>query len=439
MTAKEVKHRRGTSTQVAAMPPAEAEILYNITKKRLHIGDGAANGGMAVPNVSDILTQSLTIGTSGGTGNAFTLTIEASLADYSGRPRVVMLANRANTGAATLALNGLSALPIKKKAAGALVALDAGDIINGAAYDLQNNVTYFEVMNFLDDVPAVTAISQGNINTSTGTVTVSVSGYADYPSPVIGSIVLLPGGQYGFAPEIGYCSVGGTGVGSHGFQLWNTSTTYGQYMRAYANNIASGTKSVGGIFQQRYINASPPYVLGMREDSPLAHGFIYLLLNAAGDVVSSYIADTPPWMYNGPTRVTPDRICRLTGRKFRRVPVVDLSPLDILNGSAPEFVEELITQDMKNRDMDLIPHPFGDVPADHRVVLIDPTHDKIADLMAYQNAGGGTELAEALRKKQILAADDAMLFRDAPRGVHIGKLRFKNTKRRSPPPSAAPL
>ena len=43
--AKQVKHRRGTTAQVAAMTPAEGEIVIDTTKDTACVGDGATAGG----------------------------------------------------------------------------------------------------------------------------------------------------------------------------------------------------------------------------------------------------------------------------------------------------------------------------------------------------------------------------------------------------------
>ena len=44
--AKQVKHRRGTTAQVAAMTPAEGEIVIDTTKDTACVGDGATAGGI---------------------------------------------------------------------------------------------------------------------------------------------------------------------------------------------------------------------------------------------------------------------------------------------------------------------------------------------------------------------------------------------------------
>jgi hypothetical protein len=86
-------------------------------------------------------------GTNGGSSNAYTYTNPAvaawaSLADGN---LVCIKANHTNSGAATLAVDGLEAKPIRKSAS---TALNAGDLVSGAryllAYDLSGD--YFQIL-----------------------------------------------------------------------------------------------------------------------------------------------------------------------------------------------------------------------------------------------------------------------------------------------------
>jgi hypothetical protein len=73
----------------------------------------------------------------GGAGNAFTLTTNSGYNVLTDIPVLVFRANRANTGAATLAVDGLTALPFYK--ASGSVPFASGDIVSGqvmiAAYN----------------------------------------------------------------------------------------------------------------------------------------------------------------------------------------------------------------------------------------------------------------------------------------------------------------
>lgn len=83
--------------------------------------------------------------TYGGSSNAYTITNDSAGAWASlAAPRLVMLkANHTNTGAATLAVDGLSATAIKKHGSAALA---AGDIQSGGLYLLCYDGTSFQVI-----------------------------------------------------------------------------------------------------------------------------------------------------------------------------------------------------------------------------------------------------------------------------------------------------
>lgn len=79
-------------------------------------------------------------GVESGSGNTYTFTRVAALAPILRTGSTIeFFATHANTGAATLAVNGGSAIAMKKWVAGALVSLTSGDILNGqgviALYD----------------------------------------------------------------------------------------------------------------------------------------------------------------------------------------------------------------------------------------------------------------------------------------------------------------
>ena len=85
-------------------------------------------------------------GTDTGSGNSFVITLPASAASI-GAYRVGTLysfkASHANTGAATLAIGGLSATTIKKQ--GNTADLASGDIASGSIILVQYDGTYFEI------------------------------------------------------------------------------------------------------------------------------------------------------------------------------------------------------------------------------------------------------------------------------------------------------
>lgn len=82
-------------------------------------------------------------GTTGGTGNALTLSPSPSIGSYTAGLRLVFVANANNTGAVTLTVSGLAPASLFKDGAD----LSAGDIVSGRVYDAVYDGTAFNLMN----------------------------------------------------------------------------------------------------------------------------------------------------------------------------------------------------------------------------------------------------------------------------------------------------
>ncbi len=152
MTATQTRLRRGTASQCDAMTPAADEAISDTTNNRLRIGDGLRQGGFAIPNFSDVQRQAFGYGTAGGTADALTLTLSPPLLAYTGGVSVEFRASANNTGAATLDVNGLGAVNILKQVGGALVALEADDLVNGLIYKVTHDGTQFQLQYYTPTV-----------------------------------------------------------------------------------------------------------------------------------------------------------------------------------------------------------------------------------------------------------------------------------------------
>ena len=205
---------------------------------------------------------------------------------------------------------------------------------------------------------AAASVKQAALDTSIGEVSTTI----------LPGMVTLPGGTYGFYPQLRASS----GVVTTGI-LYANGTSY--FTRIQLDSTA-GT----AYAQQRYVNSSPPYNLG-NGDVPV---FVFAKLSASSDVVATYVADVPPWAYNGPTRVTADRICESTGRKFQRFSAFDRETGEITSG------EREVCHMIKNADMSLIPHPF-DVAENERVILLAPC-DTLTIMDVHQTGESISEL-----------------------------------------------
>jgi hypothetical protein len=154
--ANQVKIRRGTSAQVAAMTPVSSEVVHDTTNNRLHVGNGSTAGGIILPNRTDVQNNSFTYVSAGGTANAITAAYTPAPSAYAAGQMFAFKASASNTGATTINVNSLGAKNILKMAGGSLSALESGDIINGGIYEVAYDGTQFQLLGV---APAVTDTS----------------------------------------------------------------------------------------------------------------------------------------------------------------------------------------------------------------------------------------------------------------------------------------
>lgn len=427
MTATQIQLRRDTATNINNATPANGEPAWNLTDKRLQMGDGLTAGGIILPNAPDVQRQSFNSAIATGTPDALIVTLAPVPGAWVPFLAFDFMPVANNTGPATVTIAGLAGTKVlKKKTIAGLADLDADDLVADQIYRSVYNGAY-AVLDAVHAAASALAISQGDLNTSTGAVSISGAGSQT------GRFV-LPGGEYGFCPTLrrgagGNESGGGApspGTYSATFLSHQQSHITTSYVSRFYLSYNLGTASNTGLYaQQRYIAASPPFDLG---DGPVG-GFIFALVNAAGDIVSHYAADVPPWAYNGPTDIRATRQCKVTGKKFRRA-MRARSIEEIMDGAAILFEDQEITHAIKNADMSLIPHPFGDVPDGHTVVLLDPMDDRVACLIDCQNAGVDFTPELAAGKFRV---DNEALSRCGPPGVTIHKMayRYSGKKRKT--------
>ena len=109
----------------------------------------------------------------------------------------------------------------------------------------------------------------------------------------------LPGGEYGFYPQLN-----DNGVGPISAEIGVSFSGTG-----YVTNITLSSVSGSVSAQHRYIQASPPYMIGSKK---WGH-FLYLLRRISdGVVVSSYEAEDPCWAYNGLNHLPKDHADRIS-------------------------------------------------------------------------------------------------------------------------------
>ena len=133
------QERRGTKAENDAFTGAAGEITYMTDEKRPAIHDGIEAGGMYIATAQDVMTNALTSGTASGT-DTYVLTLPWSGPAYVTGMKLDVTFTNANTGAATLNVNGVGAEDLKD---GDGAALSAGAIEAGGTYTFEYNGTEF--------------------------------------------------------------------------------------------------------------------------------------------------------------------------------------------------------------------------------------------------------------------------------------------------------
>jgi hypothetical protein len=271
------------------------------------------------------------------------------------------------------------------------------------------------------------AIGQAELKTSLGSVSVANT---------IMITNTLPGGQFGFYPQIKMSATSTVGWFA---QITNSVPGWTSYATRISMQVGAGGPTI--YAQQRYITASAPYNLG-NGDIPI---FVFAIVdNITGKVIATYTADTPPWVYNGRPRNTFD------SKKYKRkAKTIDKKSGEVLTWeknffydrpsllpdkatdfeayleavAVPQYEEIEITPAMKNLDMDIIPHPFtGNDLTGKSVVLLDPVGsmaEKMRDLHDM-----GENVADLLHGRYLLI-DNEDAGAISPVGVKTHKVKWK--------------
>lgn len=119
-------------------------------------------------------------GTAAGT-NTYTISFTPAITSYVSGQRFFVIFTNANTGAATINVNGLGAKALTKNGA---TALKTGDIKAGQAYAIFYDGTRFQILGRIDTSWSPTAISLGSGETSGASLSLSSGAgyYANFDS-----------------------------------------------------------------------------------------------------------------------------------------------------------------------------------------------------------------------------------------------------------------
>jgi hypothetical protein len=230
-----------------------------------------------------------------------------------------------------------------------------------------------------------------------------------------------------------YTLAGGT------YSWWTAATngvtaTFGQYdVDAGTLGFASASATTKIIYE-RYIQSSPPYDLG-DGGIPL---FMFLLIDSSGVVTGTQVATDPPWANNGPTNIAPERYAQ-DGRGYRRFkrcggfdgPWLHDAWRDptwrlrLLHDDVELFDDWCeITQEIKNRDQEIVPHPFGTLPPGWRVLLLDVFAGDFGGVMRARYDDDPSEVGRMLRTGGVVFDNRRTIMR-APAAVMPVRARLR--------------
>lgn len=346
-------------------------------------------GTGVIDPVGDVSGTWLNTGLTSGPGGGGTVTEVNTGAGLTGGPINA-------SGTIAVDINGATA-----------ATLDGADEILFGDVSNSNAIRKATVNDVVGIVSSGLSISQGNLNTSTGSVSFTSSGSSD--------TLILPGGQYGFYPRIrGNAASNANGSRSTAQIIDEThpgGTGSDLAEATYITLSPSTTFSQNTVIaSQRYINSSPPFDMG---DGEVA-AFLYLKFDKTTDELkSSYFSDVPPWAYNGPTKISADVIDE-NGKKWQwQKPAITPEQMFDPDFVPPEKQLVEVTHAIKNADMNLLPSPFLKFdPEEEYIVLIDPMCGCIEKLRDQQNAG--EDIMDFLR--WIRPSNEA-LTRGGPDGI----------------------
>lgn len=297
---------------------------------------------------------------------------------------------------------------------------------------------------------AAASVSQGKLKTALNSSSVSAG------SGTSQGQIILSGGEYCFAPTgtigagsgpdmVGFFSGGSISASATGAVEFNLEVNgVGQVQSSNSVNATRGTQYTLLSWREnaddiitmttRYVQASPPYDLGNGK-IPL---FAFLAIDkTTGAVKAASVAADPPWAHNGykPQRRLPhfyrgERAFRLVRDVDAATRLALVSPDPVTRAGAlavcrqAPFVEQEITQAMKNEDMNLVGQPWVmENPGNYTYVMM-PICPALDDLTLLADEG---ENVSEILAKGYFKIDNVPLDVVAPSGVEVVDVSWKLT------------
>jgi hypothetical protein len=149
---------------VPAVIATAADIPFSPTEGNdaTNVQDAILNAGASTEDSADLIARYFTPYVTGGSTNAYTITPSPAITSYVAGQGFTVRPDRTNTGAATLNVNGIGAVSIKKtNTSGTPTALVAGDIYAGREFFVYDDGTQM-LMSLGRDYPIRTSNANGD-------------------------------------------------------------------------------------------------------------------------------------------------------------------------------------------------------------------------------------------------------------------------------------
>jgi len=265
---------------------------------------------------------------------------------------------------------------------------------------------------------AAAAVDQSSLKTTTASGTTSV--------PSTGTTVSLTGGTYSW-----WTGAGGAASGIDNFVVWGNGDAAAGILGLVNADVANDGESIDFYRDERYIQASPPYTHG-----PL---FVFLMLDASGNIVNIEVAPDPPWAYHGPTNITPE--VTIDGKPCRRVALYDgktmlevlkeRTLLDAVLDGSEVPVEELreITLAYKDSDMNVVPHHWvynrPEYFTGRTVVMLEPGTALMDKLYTILKESHAHDVRDLINASYLTFDNSPILLPTQPQGVQVIKATWR--------------
>jgi len=259
------------------------------------------------------------------------------------------------------------------------------------------------------------AVGQGELKTTTN----------DISTTLTHAVIVPGGGEFGFWPGVNQTTPASRVLllaplyahNANGVLTNTTLITGFQFLITIGSDAAA---SVGA--RQRFVQASPPYDIGDGN----VYSFIFASINKAGKIEMMYHAPDPPWANNGPTCIRPEY---KKGKKYYRKTCQIDKTKSFEDPNRRKLIEQEITNDFKNSDMGLIPHPFlNNDLTDKSIILIDP-NSEIVRIAEEMKESGEFAIDELFFNDYVRFGNEHLSGRSTPNNsIMVVKPTWKNSQ-----------